>query len=201
NANSDMTPEQLLSLGVTGWLLGGRSAETKPEFAWQLWLARKLVMEYQKTVRIDARQRLLEIYKDQQSQRNAVISVEEFAQLIPSLPPVEPSATVSGEPMEFTAESERGTRAVKYNVQLPPEDHPGRPWPVLIVLHQASETSKNVLRRWSEQAAHHGYILAAPQWSTAVNTRYEFSTAEHNCVLDMLRDLRLKFQVDSDRVF
>jgi hypothetical protein len=200
-AKSDLQPEQLLSLAVTGWLLGGRSAETKPEFAWQLWLARKLVMDYQKTVRQDARQRLLELYKEQQSQRNPSISVEEFAQLIPALPPAEPPVTLSSQATEFTAESERGGRAVKYLVQLPPEYHPGRAWPVLIALHQASETAKDALRRWSEQAGRNGYIVAAPQWSIAPNTPYEYSAAEHNCVLDMLRDLRRKFQVDSDRVF
>src|SRR5205807_9383005 len=93
NAKSDVRPEQLASLAVTGWLLGGRSAETKPEFARQLWLARKLVIDYQKAVRLDARQKLLTTYKDQQSQRNPSISVEEFAQLIPNLPPAEPPAT------------------------------------------------------------------------------------------------------------
>src|SRR5205807_1763512 len=152
-------------------------------------------------VRLDARQKLLTTYKDQQSQRNPSISVEEFAQLIPNLPPPEPPATLSKGPMEFTAESARGGREVKYSVQLPPEYQPNRPWPVLIVLHQARETAKAALARWSEQAGRNGYILAAPTWSTAPGAPYEYSPEEHNVVLDMLRDLRLKFQVDSDRVF
>jgi enterochelin esterase-like enzyme len=198
----EASAEQLLSLAITGWLLGGRSAETKPEFAWQLWLARKLVFDYQKTVRRDAREKLISAYKDQQSQRNPSISVEEFAQMIPNLPPPEPPAMLPQGSAEYTAESNRGGRAVnKYHVQLPPEYHPSRPWPVLVVLHQTDETPKMALQRWSVEAARNGYIVAAPAWQTAPNAAYEYSADEHNTVLDTLVDLRRKFQVDSDRVF
>jgi hypothetical protein len=210
----DVQPENLLSLAVTGWLLGGRSAETKPEFAQQLWLARKLVIDYQKTVRLADRQKLLARYKEQQTQRNPAISVEEFAQMIPNLAPLEPPAMLvdnvkaftadSGRAdyaTEFTSESFRGGQAIKYWVQLPPEYHPGRPWPVLVALHQANETARDALRRWSEQGGRNGYIVAAPAWSNVPGAAYEYSSAEHNVVLDLLRDLRRKFQVDSDRVF
>ena len=39
---------ELLSLAVTGWLLGNASAEAVPDRALQLWEARNLVLEYQK---------------------------------------------------------------------------------------------------------------------------------------------------------
>jgi enterochelin esterase-like enzyme len=194
--------EQLLSLAVTGWLLGGRSAETKPEFAWQLWLARKLVLDFQTTVRRTAREKLIADYKEQQSQRNPSISVEEFAQMIPYLPPPEPPAKPVVSTAEFVAESYRGGRAAtKYSVQLPPEYHPSRPWPVLVVLHQTDEGPKDAMQRWAAEAARNGYILAAPAWQSAPGATYEYSADEHNTVLDMLCDLRRKFQVDSDRVF
>jgi hypothetical protein len=192
---------QVLSLAVTGWLLGGRSAEAKPDFARQLWLARKFVLEYQSTPNGAVRRRRLEQYKQEQSQRNPAISVEEFDQMIPFLPPIEPPTKVTGSEMEFTVRPTRGSRNVNYWVQLPPEYHPGRPWPVLVVLHMAKETPKDALRRWSEQAARNGYIVAAPRWSTAPNSPYEYSVDEHAIVLDLLYDLRRKFQVDSDRVF
>jgi enterochelin esterase-like enzyme len=197
----EVSAEQLLSLAVTGWLLGGRSAEAKPEFAWQLWLARKLVMDYQTTVRRDAREKLIAAYKEQQSQRNPLVSVEEFAQMIPNLPPIEPPAMPAAGSAEYTADSNRGGRAVKYHVQLPPEYHPSRPWPVLVVLHQTDETPKTAIQRWSAEAARNGYILAAPEWQSAPKAAYQYSADEHNTVLDMLVDLRRKFQVDSDRVF
>src|SRR5262249_6618832 len=113
NTKSDMQPEQLVSLAVTGWLLGGRSAETKPEFARQLWLARKLVIEHHKIVGAEARRRLREAYQKEQSQRNPAVSVEEFAQLIPTLPPPEPPARLSNSEMAFTAPADRGGRAIQ----------------------------------------------------------------------------------------
>jgi dienelactone hydrolase len=70
---------------------------------------------------------------------------------------------------------------------------------VLIVLHGAAETPKQALARWNEQGARNGYIVAAPQWSNGGG--YNYTADEHNVVLDLLRDLRRKFQVDSDRVF
>jgi hypothetical protein len=202
NAGKEETSaEQLLSLAVSGWLLGGKSAETKPDFAWQLWLARKLVMDYQNTVRRDAREKLIAAYKDQLSQRNPLISVDEFAQMIPNLPPPEPPKMPVEGSAEYTADSNHGGRAVKYNVQLPPEYHPSRAWPVLVVLHQTNETPKAAMQRWAAEAARNGYILAAPAWQTAPNATYQYSSEEHNSALDMLYDLRRKFQVDSDRVF
>src|SRR5262249_51576324 len=38
--------EELLSLAVTGWLLGKESAETKPDAARKLWKARNFVLTY-----------------------------------------------------------------------------------------------------------------------------------------------------------
>jgi dienelactone hydrolase len=195
----DIGPDQLVSLAVTGWLLGGRSAEKNPEFARQLWLARKLVMTYERTTGVEARRKLIEKYLQEQSQRNPAISVEEFAQLTPNIPPPEAPAKSSNAPTELTAIADRGRRDVEYCLQLPPEYHISRAWPVLIVLHGAAETPKQALARWNEQGARNGYIVAAPQWSNGGG--YNYTADEHNVVLDLLRDLRRKFQVDSDRVF
>src|SRR5205823_3759612 len=45
DAKAEQTPEQLLSLAVTGWLLGNVSAEAKVESAVRLWRARQLLLE------------------------------------------------------------------------------------------------------------------------------------------------------------
>lgn len=201
NGKSEVRPVEVLSLAVTGWLLGGRSAENKPEFARQLWLARKFALEYQKTVGVNARLKLYKTYLNEQSRRNPAISVEEFAQMLPFLPPAEPPAMNSTGEMEFTADSMRGGRQVHYWVHVPPEYHPGRPWPVLVIAHMSSETAKDALARWSEQAERNGYIIAAPEWESIPGAAYKYTADEHNIILDLVRDLRRKFQVDSDRVF
>jgi hypothetical protein len=201
NAKSETKPADVLAMAVTGWLLGGRSSENKTEFARQLWLARKFALEYQKAVGINGRLKLFKTYEEEQSRRNPAISVEEFAQMLPFLPPPEPPAMTVSEETEFTADSMRGGRQVHYWAKLPPEYHPGRPWPVLIIAHMSSETPKEAIARWAEQAERNGYILAAPDWESIPGAAYQYTADEHNVILDLLRDLRRKFQVDSDRVF
>ncbi|MBI1917829.1 MAG: hypothetical protein HYS12_24300, partial [Planctomycetes bacterium] len=74
--------------------------------------------------------------------------------------------------------------------------------PLLIVLHNASETPKKMLDRFAEKAKEEGYLLAAPNWSRGgIGGDYSYSADEHEVVLKTLRDLRLHFNVDSDRVF
>src|SRR5262249_34341728 len=63
------------------------------------------------------------------------------------------------------------------------------------------ETALDTARRWAEQASDNGYILAAPAWGTGNGDVYGYSSEEHMTVLDVLRDLRKRFNVDSDRVF
>src|SRR5262249_52477988 len=71
----------------------------------------------------------------------------------------------------------------------------------LIVLHEAGEKATAMLNRWAEAAAANGFLLAAPEWEVLPNGTYNFTEEEHAVVLTMLRDLRRRFQVDSDRVF
>src|SRR5204863_684995 len=73
----------------------------------------------------------------------------------------------------------------------------------LIVLHDAGEKPAAMLPRWSAQAAEHGYILVAPEWRTGpqLGGGYGYSEQEHAAVTETLRDLRRRFNVDSDRVF
>ncbi len=58
-----------------------------------------------------------------------------------------------------------------------------------------------MMERWAKVAAQEGYILAAPSWSQGLGGAYAFSAAEHDTVLETLKDLRTRFNVDSDRVF
>ncbi len=123
--------------------------------------------------------------------------MDELIQIIRTLPPVEAEKALSEKVIEGKAGS------ATYQLQLPPEYRHGRPYPLLIVLHQAGESAKEMLARWSESAAEHGYILVAPQWQSdgAMSGGYTFSEQEHAVVLDTLRDLRRRFNVDEDRVF
>jgi hypothetical protein len=50
-------------------------------------------------------------------------------------------------------------------------------------------------------AAQNGYVLAAPSWGIGLRKYYQGAARDRALVVDTLRDLRRRFQVDSDRVF
>ncbi len=188
-------PAELLSLAVTGWLLGNPSAEAKPETAVRIWRARQFALKYLSADE-GVRKPLLDAYL--RKPENAA-TVDEFTQFIPRLPPPQPETAISDQPVEMKIGA--GRAAVSYLLQLPPEYRPGRNWPVLFVLHQSGETPEDMIKRWSEAAGQNGYILVAPEWSEGLGGAYGYSDREHAVLLDTLHDLRSRFQVDSDRVF
>ena len=63
---------------------------------------------------------------------------------------------------------------VKYTLQLPPEYHPNRPYPVLIALHNGNERPADMIALWGPEAARNGYILAAPDWNNGLAGEYGF---------------------------
>jgi pimeloyl-ACP methyl ester carboxylesterase len=101
----------------------------------------------------------------------------------------------------MTTKGARRSERITYQLLLPPEYHVGRSYPVLIVLHHAEEEGKDMIRRWEQLAARHGYILAAPTWARGSGATYGYTSEEHVAVLNTLRDLRRRVAVDSDRVF
>ncbi len=187
------SPEQVLSLAITGWLLGSTAAENKVETGIRLWKARTLALE---VLRADpvTRGQLLEKYtslavKDQ-------VPLDWFVQMIPHLPPAFPEEETGPAPMALSVGAGRGSG--NYVVQLPMEYRHTKSYPVLIVLHDAGEKAEAMLRRWSE-AVDDGYIVVAPEWDSSHG--YQYSTQDHDLVQSALRDVRARFNVDSDRVF
>jgi hypothetical protein len=189
--------DEVLSLAVSGWLLGNGAADMHPENAVALWRAGEMVLAYLREERAGQRERVLLAY--QTKNRTVAAGLDEVLRLIPSLPPVEPDEKLSEEVQERSASF--GRRTVKYDLHLPPEYRHTRSYPVLMVLHDSTEKPREQLERWRKAAAENGYILAAPEWEARAGRGYNYSEAEHLVVLDTLRDLRRRFSVDSDRVF
>jgi predicted esterase len=192
---SEVGPEQLLSLAVSGWLMGSASAETSPETAVRLWRGQEMVRKYLRTDDPENRKAILQAHKAQ-SQKDAA-SLDELIQIIRQLPPIEAEAKL---PEKTT---ERKPDSGSYLLRLPPGYRHSRPHPVLIVLHNSGEDSPgDMIERWAEPAAQHGYILVAPQWhGGGLGSDYSYSEREHGVVLGALRDLKRHFNVDEDRVF
>jgi pimeloyl-ACP methyl ester carboxylesterase len=189
----------VFALAVTGWLVGRESAEPKVAAADRYWACREFLLAHQRTHAAGARDRLFDEYQQSQSP----LSLDEITQMISLMPPPEPA--VPG-PTVAPGVEERQTQipwtqipAVPYLLQLPKEYKPTRQYPVLIVLHGAGERPIDALGRWSIEAARQGYILAAPEWGGQIG--YNYTTEEHNAVTELVKDLRRRYAVDSDRVF
>jgi pimeloyl-ACP methyl ester carboxylesterase len=192
----DLKLSELLSLAVTGWLLGNPSAEAQPAAALRLWQARLLVLRYLNQPDLHERQQLLDTYLKTKS----LPALDEVMQMIPLLPPPE-QAVVPADGLVEMKLSEGERNEASCLVQLPPEYSHRRAYPVLVVLHHGGEKPAAMLRRWRQAAADNGYILAAPDWEQGTGGEYGYSEREHATVLGAVRELRRRFQVDSDRVF
>jgi pimeloyl-ACP methyl ester carboxylesterase len=189
----EVSAEQLLSLAVSGWLLGSAAAETSVETARRLWRGRDMVLTYLQSEAADKRQQLLQ--QHQKGSRTESASLDELVQIIRTLPPIAAEKKLPKGVAEYK------TEGATYSVQLPPEYRHSRPYPVLIVLHQAGEKPSDMIQRWADAAADNGYVLLAPEWQNSAQDRYTYSEAEHLSVLNALRDLRRRFNTDEDRVF
>jgi predicted esterase len=187
--------EGILSLAVTGWLLGSSAAEASPGAAEKLWKARTIMLRYLNTPALPERQALAQSWSPNEQPATEVI-----AQMIRYLPPADPIKKAVPGVQEIKA-VKAGGRKITYHLQLPPEYHPSRSYPVLLVLHSSSDTAPKMLAKWADLAAKNGYILAAPQWGGPFQATYQFSTEEHAIVLNCLRDLKRHFHVDSERIF
>ena len=185
------TAADLLGLAVTGWLQGNAGAQTRFDVTKQLWEARTFALNYLKNDDAAEREKLLNKYH---SQKN-ILGVDEVAQMLSLLPPPRAEAEL---PRGISVQKLNG---IRYTLQLPPEYHHGRAYPVLFVLHDAGETPADMLKRWADLAGREGYILVAPHWQQAKGVGYAYSESEHDTVLKTLLDLRQRFHVDCDRVF
>lgn len=191
-----LNPDELLSLAVSGWLLGSPSAESQPLTALALWKTRQMLLEVLQEEDAASRHKIVADYLANVTPR---IDLDEIAQVIDSLPPVEPAQNVSTQTMEYKAGQRR--EQATYHLKLPPEYSHHRPYPVLLLLHDIGQRPAQLLERFEKIAAEHGYILAAPQWARGLADDYGYTEREHDTVLDTLRDLKRRFQVDSDRIF
>jgi dienelactone hydrolase len=195
-------PTELAALAVSGFLMGKNAAEPRIANARQLWKAREFLIDYQRTHEVVARGKLLDA-----SRQAGLPPFDVMAQLVTLLPPPEPGPALA--PEATVGLVERQERRVdlppcrsrtRYLLQLPPEYSPARPYPLLIVLHNAGQVARAGLEPWSKLAALNGYILAAPEWGE-LQGKYEYRSADHDAVLDTLRDIRQRYRVDADRVF
>jgi hypothetical protein len=182
--------EEVLGMGVTGWLFGKGGATTNVGLARSVWTARQYLQEFQQS---DNRQPQAKLEAHCMMHNIGVDVIDQLIRTLP--PPMHDSAIKPGKTEKLTIKA--NSNGGDYWLQLPPEYTPSRYYPVLIALHTSDEIP-TALKKLAPLAAKNGFILAAPVWGKGP---YEYKTADHDLVLDCLKDLRRRFQVDSDRVF
>ncbi len=188
----ELTPDQLLALAISGWIMGNSGADSKVAVTDGLWQGRQLVLDYLRTGEGNTRLRMAEKYISSDHRRRE----DEITQLIELLPPPEADWQVKAEP--FDAKARDGTA---YRLLLPPEYHHHRGYPLLIVLPNVGEKPAEAANRYRTLAAQHGYLLAAVEWADLLQDSYKESEKEQRSVVEVLRDVRRRFQVDSERIF
>jgi predicted esterase len=188
------TAEQVLSLALTGWLQGNFAAEPEPKLARQLWEARELVRNYLLATPKERARILDSVSKSEE------VHIDQVARMIQMLPPALASEKITSD-IETRSISLTDSDGGDYLVQLPPEYHPYRSYPVLVLLNSHREKAEPMFKRFSDQAARNGYILVAPLWAKGGKSEYGYSEREHRVILDTIRDMRHAFNVDGDRVF
>lgn len=209
----DLSEDEKLAIGVSGWLLGQGEVIQNLDVASSLLDVRNLTREYLQAMGPDKeplRRELLGKIRDREGGTPAYV-----AKLLASMKPPWELPEASGEvqgmfrtnvpflPEEFP---------VEYAVQLPPEYDPYKRYPTIVSLNPAGTDPESQIEWWAGeydaekkqrvgQASRHGYIVIAPRWSRPTQTRYEYSPREHRAVLTALRDATRRFSIDADRVF
>jgi hypothetical protein len=187
--------EDVLALAVTGWHLGNSAAEPDVKLAEKLWKSREFLTKYMKNDSPKLRASLAEGWT-----KEIGLPIEVVARLLQHLPPPNAMEKLPKGPFDLDLDLPDGASG-KYHILLPPDYHHMRPYPVMMLLH-GRENPEDLLGRWAALAARCGFILMAPRWMKVNDKQqYGFTEREQHFFMNCLRDLKRRFQVDSDRVF
>ena len=210
NSDMSLSPEQKVSLAVSGWLIGSDQAETNLTISLSLARVRDLVRTYlNEPVKLE-RDKLVEQLHGMEGASLALV-----AKLIANMrPPIESPEPSPGTPGFYKFSIPVGVENepdVNYYVQLPPQYDPLVRYPTIVTLNGAGTTAENQIDWWAGdraengnrlgQATRLGYIVVAVDWLKDGQKEYEFSAREHAAVLGSLRDACRRFSIDTDRVF
>ena len=187
--------EQVLSLAITGWHLGNIASEPDVKLAEKLWKSRAFFAEYMKIDNPAARTSAAEAWA-----KETEFPIDLVARLLQHLPPPNAYKKLSAESIDLDIDLPEGGEG-SYRIKLPPDYHHARPHPVLILMH-GREMPELLMQRWQTLAAQNGFILMAPRWlKPAAPAPWGFTPKEHTYVLNCIKDMKRRFNVDSDQVF
>ena len=209
--DTTLTPQQRLSLAISGWLLGSGSGTENLAVSLSLIEVRDLVRDYLVSQDEVVRESILQDLSSHEGNSPLYLS-KLIASMKPPLHMPTPKADTIPGWFELSVKGLPGETDIKYVVQLPPEYDPHRRYPLIVTLNGSATTPQQQVEWWAGvynkglrqrrgQATRRGYVVVAPHWSQPHQHRYEYSAQEHAAVLFSLRDACRRFSVDTDRVF
>lgn len=199
-AESDpqLTAEEKLALAYSGWILGADGADTDLSRARRLWDARTWVTEYlhaeDPAVRLEVAGHLQDLEG---------IGPGTIKQLLQHLPP--PRNAEGIEPM--TPHRVEVADGLAYWIVLPPEYSPQHSYPAVVALHPGANAIESTAQWWCGTddhpgwASRRGFITVIPEYIAESAKEFTGSPACHTAVIESLRDARMRFAIDPDRVF
>jgi dienelactone hydrolase len=199
--------EARFALAMSGYVVGHDMAVTELKAAEVLWQARDAARGYLTGVEPSERSgqaaRLEGLtWPAAVGITDPVRRLELLTRIVQLMPPPrhDPGEEVDKTVLHRVLEDENAV-PTEYAVRLPPEYHPLRSYPAVVVLHSGPGPAA-AIDEWSEEAARHGYILIAPEYNLPGKPHdYRYTTSEHAAVELALRDARKRYAIDSDRVF
>ncbi len=211
--DAQMSPDQKLSLAISGWLLGSGASRRNLAETLSLYKVRDEVRRYLATTRDDVAEREAILKRLEQEEGAAPeLLAPLIAHLLPPVGTEFPEEPEVPGMVELTVTRGEKRPVAKYVVQLPPEYDPYRRYPCIVTLHPVGGSPRGQINWWAGpyvpqrrtrlgQATRHGYIVVAPAWNVRNVRKYDYSFVVHDVVLASLRDAMRRFSIDSNRVF
>ncbi len=197
------TAAEKLALAFSGWAAGADDASTDLPRSLRFWDARGLIREYLRSSNPIIRGQLFDELRQLES-----VGAVGTRELIRELPPVLDAEMIQpGIAAPITIPAEGNIPELSYQVLLPTEYSPNRRYPCIVALRAEHKTTEQMLAFWGGReespgwAQRRGYIVIAPEYAPETAREYSYSNASHLTVLQTLRDAKLRFSIDADRVF
>lgn len=206
HADDKSSDEARLAAAFSGWVLGADSTVTTLEAAELTWLARDTIRDYLRSTPND-RDRLLTLLLGwnatiaSRSEPSVKLDLALLIKLVRGLtPPLHDGTVIPEQARTFRVLEDTNLEPTEYTVVLPPEYHPARSYPAVVVLHDGRGV-KSAVEMWQAETRRRGYILIAPEFMIRGQPPdYRYSESEHAAVTLSLRDALKRFAIDSDRV-
>ena len=201
--DDSLSAQEKLAMAYSGWILGAAHVVTDLDTALNFWTARAQVLDY---LRNEDEQQSDFLIEDLEKLEG--VSTEVVKQMIPLLPPILDAPVRENDDVFSIQVTDEGAEVpVSYSVLLPIEYNPHHSYPMIVALRPSHLSAKSELNWWGKykngpgQSQRRGYIVIAPEYLQKGQEAYYDNETAHYAVIQSIRDVRKRFNVDSDRVF